>query len=949
MHFISNGDFLFPFTWPFYFQQHLFTWSFQKGAANPDGVVRLPGRVLDLLVFYVSNNVVFGYFYILSTLLIIAFVFFVFCRHFLEIRDRTICIVSALFFAVNPIFLVNLTKIGLVLAAGLLPLCLVVLRLGFERKQMRYFMLWLILANISLLHPYTFIINLFVSVAYIAFSLTQQTNRYFLRNNYMTVIAIVVFSILLNAYFILPQASLKTLDKGSLTNNISSSPVDYTALVDISNTGNILTALSLSRNVLKDFEFYNNWYSPVFFAGIFLLYGLMFGIYLKYAQKIGPKDKQRIYVALLLFLVLILLATVTFLNVDVLIKTLIRLPGGWAFRSPLKWQLYTPIVLMTILAVTLKYVRKGRDSNIVMLCLLAAFVAMNGYLFRDIGVRMLQPKTVSTLSSLQNTDLTNKTLLIVNSQECVGYANTHTQVLTEMNQILISKYVQVKQIGYNDISKINIGTYDYVIGCQSNMESLLHRNYNFSLRNQLSENSFQLYENQRSNPLIYSVSRLYQVDKDSNNINNKYDLATNILKTNFDFIEEFQKDVPAVPLQGLFENYGSNSLAAGKLTDTVSLIDRSNQNRYLYSAQNVYIAITNSELKISPVNKPGYKFVKKYEPIVLPASVGQEVKTTYEDGKYTFKNLIRNPGLENGLWQKRVGDCYNHNGTASIKMTLQRDGNNNFLQLASKRHLACTNPPEVSVIPGQHYLFTLKYSSATKHGAGFHIGFNNQSASSLDTVLTATKDSWSTYSEDILIPQGVTKLKVVLYAYPDTTGLSGSLVKYDNIGVTAVPNINSNFFITNAVVRTSNPEVTFKVINPTKYTVAVKGAITPFILIDKDTYNSSWRLSRSVQRTSLSTLFTGTSLHSGFEHFKVNGTSNGWAIDPVKFCSKNTTSCTKNFDGSYDINMNIEFAAQRYFYIGVLISALTVIVIISWGFISYQNTVRRTYVVKDRK
>ncbi len=52
-------------------------------------------------------------------------------------------------------------------------------------------------------------------------------------------------------------------------------------------------------------------------------------------------------------------------------------------------------------------------------------------------------------------------------------------------------------------------------------------------------------------------------------------------------------------------------------------------------------------------------------------------------------------------------------------------------------------------------------------------------------------------------------------------------------------------------------------------------------------------------------------------HFVVNGYSNSWAIDPNNICTNNS-SCTKNSDGTYDLEIVIEYWPQRFLWAGIL-------------------------------
>lgn len=57
-------------------------------------------------------------------------------------------------------------------------------------------------------------------------------------------------------------------------------------------------------------------------------------------------------------------------------------------------------------------------------------------------------------------------------------------------------------------------------------------------------------------------------------------------------------------------------------------------------------------------------------------------------------------------------------------------------------------------------------------------------------------------------------------------------------------------------------------------------------------------------------------------HFVANGFSNGWIIKPEEVC-KVSKNCLVNRDGSYDMEIVIEYRPQRLFYIGLILSIIT--------------------------
>lgn len=59
-------------------------------------------------------------------------------------------------------------------------------------------------------------------------------------------------------------------------------------------------------------------------------------------------------------------------------------------------------------------------------------------------------------------------------------------------------------------------------------------------------------------------------------------------------------------------------------------------------------------------------------------------------------------------------------------------------------------------------------------------------------------------------------------------------------------------------------------------------------------------------------------------HLMANGYANSWVINPKDLCDRGN-SCIKNPDGTYDFEMIVEFWPQRLFYVGLAVSALTLL------------------------
>jgi len=77
-------------------------------------------------------------------------------------------------------------------------------------------------------------------------------------------------------------------------------------------------------------------------------------------------------------------------------------------------------------------------------------------------------------------------------------------------------------------------------------------------------------------------------------------------------------------------------------------------------------------------------------------------------------------------------------------------------------------------------------------------------------------------------------------------------------------------------------------------------------------------------------------------HFKVNGYANSWVIDTEAIC-KDTESCIKNPDGTYDIKLILDFWPQRIVYLGGFIFGGTILTCLFYLFFQYFRFKNRQY------
>jgi hypothetical protein len=933
MRFISDGDFIFPFQAYYYNVKHLFLWAYQSGTANPDGIIRLPGRALYLLVFSWFGNIAVGYFFLASSLALVFAAFYYFTRVFFRNAPQSVSLLCALFFTFNPIFLGNLAKVGLILAAAMLPASLAVISRAFERRRLRYLLLWIVFMNISLIHPFTFTVNFLVTLAYFAYQCS--THRVWARQQLGKFVIIGFTALLLNAYFILPIASMGTVSKDALSSDVTATPVNYTSLVDVSNTGDIFTGLSLSKNVLKDFEFYSPVYQNFYFLGAFTVYVILLGIYLRVERRIGLADKKRFGVFLVAFLVLVLLATVKLWHIDSLIKLVIGLPGGWMFRSPLKWQLYIPLVLFGMLALVLSHVTTPWRRRIIYTGLAVSFILMNGFIMANIYSDLLRPRQVSTFQSLASMPLDHQNLLIVGNDRCFSFADNNPHIMTELNQILISKTVQVKQVALGEIDTINLDGFSYILGCQNTLATIPTDGYKLALRQQFANGAFQLYQNTNTRPYISTAATIFAVDQ-PRSLNDTAAFASKALHTSFAITEVTNSAkkatvgstssgtrsaavTNATGLQDLFDKLDFTQLKNGAISTSITPIRSGKQSLYLQRTSPLYYKQTGNDLSLSATQLKGYKLLtptkNSQQQVSLNLMAGQDLNITYKDPAYSYINLIGNPSLEKGSWQKDVGDCYSYDTQPDLRMSIITDDaseGRNSLQLQARHHIACTGPNEVAVKAGQHYLLSFDYKNIGGQYGGYYINFDDPNQTVLSGRLKGANKTWEAFTRDLTIPDGAKRMRVVVYGYPDGSGATYGTVRYDHFQLTAIPDVQGQFHLVSSPAKTlTAPKGSaFVTDNPAKNTIHITGASTPFYLNTHESYNNGWRLS-------------GLS-PAAAQHFKLNGSMNGWLIDPVALCNTATPSnkCAHQSNGSYDFTLTMEFAPQRLVYVGGYISGI---------------------------
>jgi hypothetical protein len=291
------------------------------------------------------------------------------------------------------------------------------------------------------------------------------------------------------------------------------------------------------------------------------------------------------------------------------------------------------------------------------------------------------------------------------------------------------------------------------------------------------------------------------------------------------------------------------------------------------------------------------------------------------------ENVISNPSFETGLWQKTVGDCNAYDTMPELGMKQAKNASSGkySLELQARRHIACTSREQVPVKEGSTYMLSFDYQSDNSVEANYYVAFKGKNESNIAEKINIKDSAWNHHSKLINIPLGVDRIDIVVYAKA-TDGRTSIVNRYDNFKLQQTVDISNQYYsvIKNTKPTASLPTISYEAISATNKIVKISKIAGPTNILMSETYNSLWGITPSTGN-SIRDLFGGSYL-SDDVHYIANGWQNGWYIDPEDICKNNSNSCSKNDDGSYDIELSILFRPQKFVLIGsgvAVVSLLT--------------------------
>lgn len=950
--FIYHGDFAFKTDFFNYLDSVRYVWNEVNGSLSLDNNIRFFSR-LPFLLFYAlfQSNILFSYFFILFNIAAFYAGGFIFLHHILKLSSKHSLLLAVLF-VINPVFLGNFSKLGLVYGVMLLPFILYFIKQYFKRGLFAWLVLAVMFLNFSFVHPFTFFVNALLAslIFFITFYVSDRKRVVVI----FDIVKSLVVVLLINAYYLLPLTQIQSLQKSEISRSTGVSGEEQ-SLLGIANTKNLAESISFSKSVFVEYRFFLEDGHLMIYLFYLLLFLLIFYGYQKYSRYFTFGDKRLgfLFIALLLISFFLVGGSCFDFMVEVY-HFLYSLPAGWAFRSPLKWQLYQPFLFVGCIAFLVKYnqifTKKFRYVLSIFLLLLVVTNIVTVY---DIFKNLILPQNYTF--NFNHYELRDKKILLQNNIPCRKEINEERAYFDELKHLFINTGASYKTLNNPDLynNTLYFSNFDFVLTCEKPNSEILEY---FSIFYARTEPSYYLLKNRSG-------------DRDTLQIQEGVIGVTQFLDyEDFDFLEQGQ-------LFGVGEDIGADVIDVFRseyisekeidVRDYKHTIDSAKNIELIYELQgnqleifyrhngvlviggetvfnnNKVLAISTKKLTKQEVHINGERYpllegshslgnynleklLVKYEESenIIEQDISSDEYTL--DGldvknksiklitnRYT-PNLIQNPSFEEGMWHPEVHDCYNYDDYPNIVMALSDKHvthGQKSLTLSSVRHTACAIQ-EFAVSPNYALDFALD-ADGVQGVLDYSIVFNNENHTA--HTFRQDIDGPVSVSEHITVPKDATSARLFLKA-PQLDLFTSNKIYIDNISIYEKPERNHMYYYANIPDYGIGEIIEYTRINPTEYNLSIKSNKDTIIVLEQD-FNEEWAL-----------LAEGEEVGN---HFRYNYLYNAWYLNVAELC--NTLDHYEvDEEGYYYIDLELHFRPQVQYDIGLKISWISFVLLISY-------------------
>lgn len=807
---VFHADFKMQDSLVSFFGKHFFVWSDVASALNIDGATRFFTRlpiVLFLVPFFYleSLNVVLSYLYLLYSFGFLFFSFNYFSKHFLKISSSYHRWFFSILFALNPIFLGNTSKIGLVFSGASLLLTLVFAKKAFDERKLFYIYLIALTFLFSLIHPFNSAINLFILLAYISYRIF--TDFKFFKDNFSGILLHIFVSVLMFASIFFLLFSGGSVSKEAITGTIGADSGNL-LLGSVAKTSGFLEAFTFSKSVFLDYEFYSEKTRFLYIIGTYGLFSVTIFLLWYFFHVRILKNKLVVVVSMASLLILLLLGNgTTYVFSEAIYNGLVESSFGWFFRSPLKWQLYMPIFFTIILICGFEsYFRNvpRKISRFLLVLMFVFFVLSIFYLIANIYDNLIDKKKIDLYdSNIQFVE--GDKALVVYDQSCKDLVSTNPELYDELVFYFFSEDVNLTTLSDSSLlSAVWIyNNFNYIVTCNSQR---LDKNASFVKTTEF-DNQIFIYDNLSVNEYIDSFEFLYDFNYDDLS-NSVRDFVIDNLNSEFN-VKTYEEDIEGVQssrIISLFnphvrEIYGESRLSGNpdlyvnkvksklqlKISEDRLFVQRTLGDSIFVNNSLVSTVADKSDILYADIFSEG-NFLLENGTAISPIQDSIAINSSLPARIYskTTSNKLTDGSFEERLWQPKVGDCNNFDDNPILAMERATFGSlGDFsLELGAQRHIACTKQSNIFVEPGEEYVFEFDYQSNNAQEAGFYIsfdGFGGEDAA-ISEKITILDDQWTTYRKKVIVPATSRAMTVYLYGYAPDEGVM-TRTRYDNVGV----------------------------------------------------------------------------------------------------------------------------------------------------------------------
>jgi hypothetical protein len=307
------------------------------------------------------------------------------------------------------------------------------------------------------------------------------------------------------------------------------------------------------------------------------------------------------------------------------------------------------------------------------------------------------------------------------------------------------------------------------------------------------------------------------------------------------------------------------------------------------------------------------------------------------DGVLIFRNGISPLTTENGSFEDSISTDHIINASISRPGAPEyqhdyvaggTDGKR-YIQLSTQNHTVGVRVPisKTTKLSDCPLAYFLSYDSLTAPGNQSRLTFAQRGDSSLVSTVRYVQTTADWQTNATIVPASCINEHLDAYLYAELGHSEQAQVSYDNVRAYALYQLPYYVFITQlhqSAISNQQPKVVYVQNSATSYNVLIKGVVDDFSLVFADSYMSGWKLTKN-------------NVNIG-KHYRMNGYANAWYIDLNSICNVDN-SCVRKPDGTFDLELQIDYFPQRWFYLGLLISGTTLVGCI--GYLGYDFMRRR--------